>query len=130
MTHANALRLSYRMVAPSRPDTPRIAREWVALILRGAGYGHLVEAARLCTSEVVTNAHQHTGTEAIGVDVAVTGGRVTVEVHDSGPVRELAGGGPLDTRGRGLALVGAYSDDWAVVDGDGGTVVWFRLGGG
>lgn len=127
--NASALGLSYRMVAPSRADTPRIAREWVALILRGSGCAHLVEAARLCTSEVVTNAHRHTRTAVIRVGVDVMGGQVTVEVGDSGPVGRLSGGGLLDTRGRGLALVGAYSDDWAVVTGDGGTVVWFRLGG-
>ncbi|MFG2879489.1 ATP-binding protein [Streptomyces sp. NPDC048337] len=117
------------MIAPSRPDTPRVVRELVALILRSAGFAHLVEAARLCTSEVVTNAHRHTRTTLIGIDVTVVGGRVTVEVCDSGPVGRLAGGGLLDTGGRGLALVGAYCDDWAVVSGDGGTVVWFRLGG-
>ncbi len=130
MTHAKALGLSYRMVAPSRPDTPWVAREWVASILRGTGFGHLVEAARLCTSELVTNAYRHTPTEVIGVGVDVTGGRITVEVCDSGPPWRPVGGGLLDVRGRGLALVGAYCEDWTVVAGDGGTVVWFRLGGG
>ncbi|MFZ3498418.1 hypothetical protein ACODT5_35200 [Streptomyces sp. 5.8] len=65
----------------------------MASVLRVSGYGHLVEAARLCTSELVTNAHRHTATAVIGVGVAVMGARVTVEVCD------------------------------------GGTVVWFRLGG-
>ncbi|MCJ1681508.1 ATP-binding protein [Streptomyces sp. APSN-46.1] len=131
--NASDLGLSYRMVAPSRADTPRIAREWVALVLRGAGCEHLVEAARLCTSEVVTNAHRHTRTALIAIDVAVMRGQVTVGVCDSGPVgrlsREGPGGGVLDTRGRGLALVGAYADDWSVVVGEGGKLVWFRLAG-
>ncbi|MFJ3976159.1 ATP-binding protein [Streptomyces sp. NPDC090021] len=133
VTNVSDLGLSYRMVAPSRADTPRIAREWVALILRGAGCEHLVEAARLCTSEVVTNAHRHTPTAVIAVEVAITGGRVTVEVCDRGPVGRLAregpGGGLFDTGGRGLALLRAYADDWAVVAGEGEKVVWFRLVG-
>ncbi|MFI5619530.1 ATP-binding protein [Streptomyces sp. NPDC051567] len=125
--------LIYRMVAPSRPDTPRTAREWVALVLRGAGCDLLVERARLCTSEVVTNAYQHTVTPRISVELALGAGRVTVFVRDRGsgpedlPPHGAPGGGLLDTHGRGLALVGAYADDWAMVAEGGSKAVWFSL---
>lgn len=124
--------LTYRMSAPSRPDTPRIARDWVASILCSAGRTQLVERARLCASEVVTNAHRHTDTQEIVVEVALLGERVTVYVYDSEPERRPSGGGagPLDTCGRGLALVGAYADDWAVTaQGECTKAVWFSLVG-
>ncbi|MFJ3926183.1 ATP-binding protein [Streptomyces sp. NPDC090022] len=123
--------LTYRLVAPSRADTPRLARDWVTLVLRAAGQDRLVERARLCTSEVVTNAHQHTATPEIGVEVLLQGDVVTVYVYDSAPDRWPAGGGGLfDTCGRGLDLVRAYADDWSVVMLDDGTAkaVWFSLG--
>ncbi|MEV7618004.1 ATP-binding protein [Streptomyces sp. NPDC089799] len=124
---------TYRLVAPSRPDTPWIAREWVVLVLRTVGLGELVEAARLCTSEVVTNAHRHSGSDEIGVEVALAdGGGVTVYVYDSAPERWPSGGwGLLREGGRGLGLLGAYADDWAaVVVDDTAKAVWFRLGAG
>ncbi len=127
--------LTYRMVAPSRPDTPRIARDWVVSVLRSAGYPQFVERARLCASEVVTNAHRHTDTREIAVEVALLGGRVTVYVYDCAPERWPSGDGGgwsglLDTggRGRGLALVAAYADEWAAVaQGDCVKAVWFSL---
>ncbi|MFF4581429.1 ATP-binding protein [Streptomyces sp. NPDC001389] len=124
--------LSYRMVAPSRADTPRIARDWVASVMRSAGHGELEERARLCASEVVTNAYRHTDTPEIGVEVAFTGDRVTVYVSDCAPERWPQGGGGgfggLATCGRGLGLVAAYADDWAAVaQGECVKAVWFSL---
>ncbi|MFD7629490.1 ATP-binding protein [Streptomyces sp. NPDC059851] len=125
--------LTYRMVAPSRPDTPRIARDWVVSVLRGAGNPLLAERARLCTSEVVTNAHQHTETREITVEVVLSGGRVTVSVYDSAAGHRPPHGrgddrpGRLDTHGRGLALVAAYADDWDVSARPDRKAVWFRL---
>ncbi|MFD0270031.1 ATP-binding protein [Streptomyces sp. NPDC127106] len=124
--------LTYRMVAPSRPDTPRIARDWVVSILRGAGHPQLADRARLCTSEVVTNAHRYTDTPEIAVELVLVGGRVTVSVYDSAVERWPSGRGkglpgPLDAHGRGLALVAAYADDWDVSARPDRKAVWFRL---
>lgn len=127
--------LNYRLTAPSLPDTPRVARDWVASLLRSFGWPEWAEAARLCTSEVVTNAHQHTGSARIAVEVAFADGRVTVAVHDGAPGARLpdrppGGGGLLDLRGRGLALVAAYADAWAVAEEADGKAVWFSFGRG
>ncbi|MFF4370213.1 ATP-binding protein [Streptomyces sp. NPDC001594] len=129
--------LNYRMVAPSRADTPRIARDWVVSVLRSAGYAGLEERARLCASEVVTNAYRHTETAEIAVEVTLARDRVTVYVSDCAPERWPQGGGgglgAYATCGRGLALVAACADDWAAVaQGDSVKVVWFSLvpGGG
>ncbi|MBT2479008.1 ATP-binding protein [Streptomyces sp. ISL-94] len=125
--------LTYRMVAPSRADTARIARDWVVSVLRSAGRGAAEERARLCASEVVTNAYRHTDTREIGVEVVLWDDRVTVYVSDCGPERwpSEAGKGLMATSGRGLALVAAYSDDWAAVaQGEYVKVVWFTVLGG
>ncbi|MCX5376719.1 ATP-binding protein [Streptomyces sp. NBC_00091] len=123
-------RLTYRMVAPSRADTARIARDWVVSVLRSAGYPELAERARLCASEVVTNAYRHTDTPEIAVEVALVAGCVTVYVYDCAPERwpSGVGAGLMDLCGRGLALVAAYADDWAAVaQGSSVKAVWFRL---
>ncbi|GAA3378386.1 ATP-binding protein [Streptomyces racemochromogenes] len=136
--NANALRqdwagpaegLTYRMVAPSRAEAVKVARDWVVAVLRSAGCGAEVgERARLCVSEVVTNAHRHTDSPEIAVEVALLGGRVTVYVYDCAPERWPDEGtrGVMATHGRGLALVAATADDWAAVaQGDCVKVVWF-----
>ncbi|MCF3182595.1 ATP-binding protein [Streptomyces polychromogenes] len=118
------------MVAPSRADTPRIARDWVVSVLRSAGHAGLEERARLCASEVVTNAYRHTDTAEIAVEVALARDRVTVYVSDCAPERRPQGGGRgvFATCGRGLALVAACADEWAAVaQGDSVKVVWFSL---
>ncbi|MGE7389891.1 ATP-binding protein [Streptomyces sp. NPDC004126] len=122
--------LTYRMVAPSRAEAVRVARDWVVAVLRSAGCGAEVgERARLCVSEVVTNAHRHTDSPEIAVEVALLGGRVTVYVYDCAPERWPEQGrsrGVMATHGRGLALVAATADDWAAVaQGDCVKVVWF-----
>jgi anti-sigma regulatory factor (Ser/Thr protein kinase) len=124
--------LSYRMTAPSRARTPGIARDWVVSLLRGSGWGEgLRERARLCTSEVVTNAYRHTDTREITVEVVLGDGWVTVYVYDCAPERWPSGGAGIPLMapgGRGLALVGAYADEWAAVaQGDCVKVVWFSL---
>ncbi|AWZ04937.1 MULTISPECIES: ATP-binding protein [unclassified Streptomyces] len=124
--------LTYRMLAPSRADTPRIVRDWVVSILCSAGRPQLAERARLCASEVVTNAHRHTDTQEIVVEVALLGERVTVYVYDNEPERRPPGGnaGTMDTCGRGLMLVGAYADDRAVTaQGECSKAVWFSFVG-
>ncbi|WP_168714251.1 ATP-binding protein [Streptomyces sp. A1136] len=142
MTNTNALPAAdegpgrgatYRMVAPSRAGTVRIARDWVVSVLCAAGWAEAAERARLCASEVVTNAYRHTDSAEIAVEVALRDERVTVYVYDRAPelgLRPPAGGGPplLATGGRGLALVAACADDWAVVaQGACVKVVWFTL---
>ncbi|MEU8465920.1 ATP-binding protein [Streptomyces sp. NPDC029003] len=122
--------LTYRMVVPRRAEAVRVARDWVVSVLGAAGYGQLGERARLCASEVVTNAYRHTDTPEIAVEVVLADGRVTVYVYDCAPERWPERGGPglLATRGRGLLLVAACADDWAAVaQGDCVKAVWFSF---
>lgn len=125
----------YRFVGPNEARTVRLARDWVACLLEVLGRPQLVEAARLCTSEAVTNTFRHTRSRVITVEVSVTGARVFVFVRDD------AAGGRLPAEpppvpataegGRGLRMIAAYAEGWSTVQGDGPRkTVWFSLAGG
>ncbi|MFD3409505.1 ATP-binding protein [Streptomyces cyaneofuscatus] len=130
---------SYRLTLPNTAAAPRIARDFLASLLHVSRHPGLVDDARLCVTELVTNAHCHTGTPLIGVHVAVNRKRVTVAVSDDGgPVHEAFGvlgtrtAGPEQEHGRGLALVESLALAWGTGSGGdrhpGRTVVWFTLG--
>lgn len=50
----------YRLIAPNTATAPRVARDFVGTLLRTTEHPGLVDDARLCVSEVVSNAHCHT----------------------------------------------------------------------
>lgn len=125
-------------------ETRRLLRE----SLRRWGVGALTDTAELLTTELVTNALQHTGggavltatltpqEEHVGTGIS-PGPRLRVEVHDSHPrrpgprvVQEAAAAaraGEHGTSGRGLLLVQALADAWGVAPRGTGKVVWFEL---
>ncbi len=102
-------------------------------LLRISGRGRLVDRAALCTSEVVTNAHLHTTSSVITVDVSLSRGGVTVCVRDGAPspgprpCPAWSDGRALRTTGRGLGIVSALADRWATVSGETSKTVWFSL---
>jgi anti-sigma regulatory factor (Ser/Thr protein kinase) len=110
-------------------ETRRLLRDH----LRLWGAPALADTAELLTSELVTNALQHTTGGAV-LTATLTpgppGGRLRVEVQDSlsrrpqprPPVTDDYG-----TSGRGLLLVQALADAWGVNAGASGKVVWFEL---
>ncbi|WP_326704505.1 ATP-binding protein [Streptomyces cyaneofuscatus] len=62
---------SYRLTLPNTAAAPRIARDFLTSLLGVSRHPGLVDDARLCVTELVTNAHCHTRTPLIGVHVAV-----------------------------------------------------------
>jgi anti-sigma regulatory factor (Ser/Thr protein kinase) len=90
------------------------------------------DAATLLTSELVTNAIQHTGSGAPGgtvtvVVIAVPGG-VLVEVVDDGSAGNPVVKGDLyAAEGQGLFLVQQLATQWGYLRDDSGTTVWFHL---
>ncbi|WP_236245142.1 ATP-binding protein [Streptomyces sp. CC210A] len=124
---------SYHFTAPNLASTVRLARHWVVDLLQTGGHGRLVDRAALCTSEVVTNAHLHTTSSVITVDVSLTRRGVTVCVCDGAPSRgprpcpAWSDGCTLRTTGRGLGIVSALADRWATVSGETSKTVWFSL---
>lgn len=124
--------------AVRRADLPAVAetRRLLRDHLRRWGAPALADTAELLTSELVTNALQHTpgGAVLTATYSPGTDPRLRVEVHDSLARRPRLrtadiGGGDYATSGRGLMLVEALADAWGVRAGESGKVIWFELMG-
>ncbi|MFI7238825.1 ATP-binding protein [Streptomyces cyaneofuscatus] len=131
----------YRLTLPNTAAAPRIARDFLTSLLMVSRHPGLVDDARLCVTELVTNAHCHTRTPLIRVHVAVNRKRVTVAVTDDGGALDAGkafgtldgpSAGPEQEHGRGLVLVESLALAWGTGSGGdrypGRTVVWFTLG--
>lgn len=121
----------YRLTAPNTPSAPRVARDMLTGVLRATGHTSLVDDARVCVSDLVTNVVQHTAVPDVHVDVTVDADRIVVGVGDDDPcgsprVREPH---PDEEGGRGLLLVQRLSHGAGVAwaDGDRAKRVWFEL---
>ena len=122
------------LTIPGRPAEVSAARGFVTRTMAATGKGRTVDsdAATLLTSELVTNAIQHT---ASGAD----GGTVTIVVMDvaDGVLIEVIDGGSADmpavrcdllaTDGHGLYLVQQLSAQWGYLRDPASTTVWFHL---
>ncbi|MEV8401342.1 ATP-binding protein [Streptomyces niveus] len=124
---------SYRLVVPSTAHAPRLAREFVTVLLHVSGYTPLVDDARLCVSELVTNAHRHTRTRRIRVEAVVNRKLATVYVCDNNPwdLPAPGEGGVVQEGGQGLRLVESLARDWGATVYGGREpaykAVWFSL---
>jgi anti-sigma regulatory factor (Ser/Thr protein kinase) len=121
---AGELSTVFPSVAPSAAN----ARRFVGAALERWGCSKdLIERVLLLTSELVTNAYRHAGSDT-RVSVRNDEGCVRVEVRDNGPGDLKLR--PLDanrTDGRGLQIVDALADRWGHHSDRQGTVVWFEL---
>jgi anti-sigma regulatory factor (Ser/Thr protein kinase) len=109
------------------------ARRLVEDFLDRVHHSHLVDAATLVISEIVTNAVRH-GHPPVHLDLAwLTGDRpaLRVDVHDHGHVtRRPEPTGPEDTAecGRGLFIVESMTDRWSLAPHPvHGTHAWFEI---
>jgi anti-sigma regulatory factor (Ser/Thr protein kinase) len=113
------------------PEHVSGTRKFIARTLAGLS-GVDCDAATLLTSELVTNAIQHTGSGAPGgtVTVVVIGvpGGVLVEVVDDGSAGTPVVKGDLyAAEGHGLFLVQQLAAQWGYLRDPAGTTVWFHL---
>lgn len=120
------------LTIPGRPEQVATARAFVAQTLNSHRIGADVDAATLLTSEIVTNAVQHTksgvddGTVTIVV-IRVPHG-VLVEVIDDGSAGAPTVKGDLYAAdGHGLYLVQHLAAQWGYLREPAGTTVWFHL---
>jgi hypothetical protein len=130
----SAVTLLMRRRFAGLPDQIRQARRFVALAAAGRA---AAEQAVLMTSELATNAVQHTRSGAGGffeVGVYLRGPFLRVEVADGGSTLKAPQVRPLDLEaeqlpgGRGLAIVELCATRWGQSgDGGPGRVVWFEL---
>ena len=102
------------------------ARRFVGETLSSWGVDE-VDDAMLLTSELVTNAIVHAGTE-VEVVCESLGGQVRVEVHDRHQARRIPVPGD-QVSGRGLLFPETLATSWGVTYGQGDKHVWFTLPG-
>ncbi|WP_405677708.1 ATP-binding protein [Streptomyces sp. NBC_01511] len=137
---------TYRLTVPNTAHAPRLARDFISTLLHVSGYTPLVDDARLCVTELVTNAHRHTRTRLIRVEAVVNRKQATVYVCDSNPWALPVPGGvnlgavrnvgqsaaPED--GQGLRLVESLARAWGLTIYGGREpaykAVWFTLARG
>jgi GAF domain-containing protein/anti-sigma regulatory factor (Ser/Thr protein kinase) len=120
-------------VAAARKFVRNTLCSWLDTAPGAEADGGLVDDAVLLTSELVTNAVVHAGTQ-VQVTCKLAAGAVEVVVRDSHPARMVPGPAPDDTvpaertGGRGLLLPSALAAAWGVSYGTDAKAVWFRMG--
>jgi anti-sigma regulatory factor (Ser/Thr protein kinase) len=93
----------------------------------------VIDNAALLVSELVGNSVRHAHPlpgDVIRIDWDIADESLTLHVADGGGRNspELRDAGPEDTRGRGLAIVGAFASEWGFDRApDGSSTVWARL---
>jgi anti-sigma regulatory factor (Ser/Thr protein kinase) len=111
----------------SDPRAARHARQFISGVLLEWDLAEQRETIVLLVSEVVTNALSHTNGE-VDLTMRRLPGRLRVEVSDEAAAApHINGGGLLDESGRGVPLLGGFSDRWGTLPRGGGKVVWFEL---
>jgi anti-sigma regulatory factor (Ser/Thr protein kinase) len=120
------------LTIPGLPEQVGLARAFVARTLVTHQVGADADAATLLTSEIVTNAIQHTksGVDGGTVNIVVIGlsRGVLVEIIDDGSAGTPVVKGDLyAAEGHGLFLVQHVAAQWGYLRDSGGTTVWFRL---
>jgi len=119
---------------PGRPEEVSRARAFIRRVLSRLP-GVDSDAATLLTSELVTNAIQHTRSGAPGGTVTVVvlalHSGVLIEVTDAGsPGTPIVKGDLYAAEGHGLYLVQRLAAQWGYLRDATGTTVWFHLRGG
>jgi anti-sigma regulatory factor (Ser/Thr protein kinase) len=120
------------LTIPGRPEQVGLARAFVAKTLASKQVKADADAATLLTSEIVTNAIQHTqsGLEGGTVTVVVIGVAhgVLVEIIDDGSAgAPIVKGDLYAAEGHGLFLVQQLAAEWGYLKDSAGTTVWFHL---
>ena len=120
------------LTIPGRPEQVGLARAFVARTLRTNQVGADPDAATLLTSEIVTNAIQHTksGVDGGTVTIVVIGVSrgILVEIIDDGSAGTPVVKGDLyAAEGHGLFLVQHLASQWGYLRDSSGTTVWFHL---
>jgi anti-sigma regulatory factor (Ser/Thr protein kinase) len=113
------LRVESRAAATARELTRTALRRWRVTDSTAA------DDVILMVDELVTNAVVH-GSGPVALRLSIDGSRVRGEVTDANPLLPEPGcPGPDVETGRGLLLVTALADEFGVMPGGYGKIVWF-----
>jgi anti-sigma regulatory factor (Ser/Thr protein kinase) len=120
------------LTIPGRPEQVGLARAFVVQTFSSKQIQADCDAATLLTSEIVTNAIQHTKSGADGgtVTIVVIGVAhgVLIEIIDDGAAGAPVVKGDLyAAEGHGLFLVQHLATEWGYLKDSAGTTVWFHL---
>jgi anti-sigma regulatory factor (Ser/Thr protein kinase) len=120
------------LTLPGRPEQVAMARAFVSRTLSSQHVSTDTDAATLLTSEIVTNAIQHTesgtGEGTVTIVVIRVPHGVLVEVTDDGSAGAPVVKGDLYAAdGHGLFLVQHLASQWGYLREPAGTTVWFHL---
>jgi anti-sigma regulatory factor (Ser/Thr protein kinase) len=120
------------LTIPGRPEQVSLARAFVAQTFGSRQVKADADTATLLTSEIVTNAIQHTQSGADGgtVTIVVIGVAhgVLVEIIDDGSAgAPIVKGDLYAAEGHGLFLVQQLATEWGYLKDPAGTTVWFHL---
>jgi anti-sigma regulatory factor (Ser/Thr protein kinase) len=120
------------LTIPGDPEQVAVARGFVTRTLGRHRIGTDADAAALLTSEIVTNAIQHTRSGGDGGTVTIVmiwvPHAVLVEVIDEGsPATPVVKGDLYAAEGHGLFLVQHLAAQWGYLRDAAGTTVWFVL---
>ena len=120
---------SLRLALPADVPAVRLARRATRDALAAWHLGHLEDTAVLLVSELVTNALRHASdTGAIGLELAIAGTRLRVEVQDGDPHWRLSRSpADCDESGFGFVLVDSLAGRWGVRRISAGKAVWAEL---
>lgn len=105
-------RWTYRVDLAAEPASVQQARLFVSGLLHAHGLAGIADDVELVVSELATNVVTHAGTPFV-VTLQREGSRVLLTVQDGTSERPvLVKAAATETRGRGLAIVDALSQDW------------------
>jgi phosphoserine phosphatase RsbU/P len=124
-----------RLRLPAAQSSPAVARAAVNDAITDVGLSTIRDEALLLTTELITNAVVHAGTE-MELEILASSEAISVMVLDNhcGPL-SLTGwdatspslAATLGEGGRGLLLVDRLADRWGTLHHSGGKGIWFRL---
>lgn len=108
-------------------------RRLIGLRLRQWGIPHVIDAAAICVTELVSNVIRHVGEltpTTLTVSMNGTFLRLDVQDPDARALPTLLAAGPDAEGGRGMALVDAAADRWGVILRADSKVTWCELATG
>ena len=117
-----------RLVLRPQTSAPQQARDFVVETLAAWQLESWQEPAVLITSELVTNAVDHAGTD-VAVRILRASSEVRIEVSDGAADQEphIGAPGARARGGVGLVIVERLADAWGVEKRRNGKAVWVRL---